>query len=308
MNHRNRSNGFTLIEVLVVVAIIALLIAVLLPSLTKAREQTRMQVCKSCERQIVTGMLLYVTEYKVLPATQSVFAESSWRHGTSYSWGLTRRPNSSPTNWVWDGAATDYGQNAKDPNYIFDVPKRGTIFKYTRDVNLYLCPSDRFGTPDPNDELGGGGNGRNSYSMNAYIGWKSPDKLVRPANAAGWTITRYDMNDVQTTEKQTTRLDWSSGGKMFLLVEEHPYYNKRNLEGNFNYSDQLVSRHSISRHKSQNDPGAGRSNIAYLDSHVESPQYPLSMDGDNLFASIGFPARDTAFMKLFMRMLPRELF
>ncbi len=73
MNARSNSRGFTLIEILVVVAIIALLISILLPSLSKAREQTRMQVCKSNMRQVMTGMLLYVHEYKVLPGTQSVF-------------------------------------------------------------------------------------------------------------------------------------------------------------------------------------------------------------------------------------------
>lgn len=44
--------AFTLIEVLVVVAIIAVLVAVLLPSLSKAREQTRRDVCLSNTRQI----------------------------------------------------------------------------------------------------------------------------------------------------------------------------------------------------------------------------------------------------------------
>ncbi len=56
--------GFTLIEVLVVVAIIALLIAILLPSLSKARDQARTTLCLNNLKQMMAGTLLYTTDSK----------------------------------------------------------------------------------------------------------------------------------------------------------------------------------------------------------------------------------------------------
>lgn len=61
---RQLSRAFTLIELLVVVAIIALLLAILLPSLGKAREQSRRTVCGSGMHQVHVCMSAYQVEYK----------------------------------------------------------------------------------------------------------------------------------------------------------------------------------------------------------------------------------------------------
>jgi prepilin-type N-terminal cleavage/methylation domain-containing protein len=54
--------GFTLIELLVVVAIIALLIAILLPSLSRARDQARAAVCGGKMRECTRGAQMWVFE------------------------------------------------------------------------------------------------------------------------------------------------------------------------------------------------------------------------------------------------------
>ena len=55
-----RRKAFTLIELLVVIAIIALLLAILVPSLSKVKENAKTTVCRTNVRSLVLGFRLYV--------------------------------------------------------------------------------------------------------------------------------------------------------------------------------------------------------------------------------------------------------
>ena len=56
---RKRNAGFTLIELMVVIAIIALLAALLLPAITKAREYARAAQCRANLKNVGIALFKY---------------------------------------------------------------------------------------------------------------------------------------------------------------------------------------------------------------------------------------------------------
>ena len=59
----HKQRGFTLIELLIVMAIISILMGILLPSLSKARDQTKAAVCMSNMRQIGYAADFYAQDH-----------------------------------------------------------------------------------------------------------------------------------------------------------------------------------------------------------------------------------------------------
>lgn len=61
---RKRVRAFTLVELLVVIGIIAVLVSILLPTLSRAREQAKMVQCLSNMRQMGNAEVMYATAWK----------------------------------------------------------------------------------------------------------------------------------------------------------------------------------------------------------------------------------------------------
>src|SRR5262245_12827267 len=110
----NARGGFNLMELLVVISIISLLATLLLPALTKAKEQGRSSICKNNMRQLSLAMVLYADDNNdYLP----------WPGDVDRNW---------QPDWVFGGQASTYPNNPgawNAPGFGFHA-ESGSIFPY----------------------------------------------------------------------------------------------------------------------------------------------------------------------------------
>jgi len=80
--HRTASltNGFTLIEVLVVVGIIGLLAGILVPTLSTARQQARGTVCLANLKTVAYAQLAYLNDQKKFPPLNNEPKDGNWQY------------------------------------------------------------------------------------------------------------------------------------------------------------------------------------------------------------------------------------
>jgi prepilin-type N-terminal cleavage/methylation domain-containing protein len=140
--------AFTLIELLVVIAIIAIIAAMLLPALSKAKDEARRINCISNQKQIVLAWSLYPGD----------------NHEALVSNGSQQAANVMPYLWVYGG---NHGDSQTLTNMQYLIGNSYALFApYLKTFQIYKCAADRSLWPV---------NGKlvfelRSYSLNCYLG------------------------------------------------------------------------------------------------------------------------------------------
>ena len=155
--------AFTLIEILVVIAIIGILSAILFPVLSRARENGRKTVCLSNMKQLGLAFLQYTQDSAGKYPLAADFL----------SWG--------PGKAAWVSGTDNVALASSVPPFVITPdlaannnqakPENGALFPYIKNAEPYICPSDKDGKEK-----------RLTYSMNCGVGALSVSRIRSPGD------------------------------------------------------------------------------------------------------------------------------
>ncbi len=275
---RTTQHGFTLVELLVVVAIIALLLGILLPALGAAREVARTTVCAMNMRQVAIGFVMYADgnsgasvpgrPYKVNPKTDPA---NMYDVGN----GMQYRPRWFITLGAQSGIHA-YEEPSTDP--ADDNVK-------TVDHKVFICPQAPERINNRNFSYGYNfqflGNAR-SHPSRAFMNFPVDISRINPSS----TVMAADNLGTAAGKAEDNRLPYNVTGQNndTRQVSNHGWSldPPRLVAGDSDFCDNN-NRNAADR--SGPDPRhGGKANASFCDGHVEtrSPEklgYHVNDDG-----------------------------
>jgi prepilin-type N-terminal cleavage/methylation domain-containing protein len=187
-------SGFTLIELMMVIAIIAILAGLLLPALNGTRERARGAWCMNNTKQLTLAWAMYSDDHD---------GQLPYNIGSNSGNGIS----STQTNLNWVNGVMTWGLESDNTNTskLIDA----SLGPYLSGVAImYHCPSDR--TLSTIQRQAGWIARVRSYSMNAMVG-----------NAGLASTNGYNVNNPYY--KQFFKMtDIPSPSEIFVFLDEHP--------------------------------------------------------------------------------------
>ncbi len=251
---RDARRAFTLIELLIVIAIISLLLAVVMPALARSRATGQSSVCLSNLRRLAVGNQLYVQVYDVFPP----FRLKTDPSGATY---VNRYGRAKP-RWQW---FIDHGIGAVIEPTGFTAPFGDKSMSTAGGDGLTM--TNRYFVDPSLGEARWQFNIRNgAYGYNyQYLGNTRTD--TTPGEYDNWPVTATRIS----TPSQTVLFADSRGG----AVEHgaHSYaldppklarsQNSAHFGPNGSTADEQLGHSPVeARH-------LGRGNVAFVDTHAE---------------------------------------
>ena len=203
-------HGFTLVELLVVIAVIGIMVALLLPAVQFAREAARQANCRNHQHQIGVALHAYHNTHRSLP-----IGCLEWRF-----WGQpSKRKNLAWSAFLLPQMGEQALYEAVDFEYAFDHPKNAKAAAVV--VESYLCPTE-IPQGGPRAEISYGGLfGERLVDRRPDDGVFLYEQRIRYRDCLdGLSNTMATGEDMVGPDSQ-----WINGGNVF--VQSHPINDDR---------------------------------------------------------------------------------